>query len=322
LVDAIQNNIGAATGDWARILPESQGYNYLWATVVLLVCTGICLAGSGVFARASNGLLIILLISTMSIPFSALVMAPFESRQLGIQFTGMSLATFKGNLFPRFTKGAAGSQSKGRESFQGLFGILFPATSGIFAGASMSGDLKHPSKAIPKGTLWALALTFVSYTLVILSLACTVTRASFVADINIIQDTNVSAVLVLAGEFATTFFSTLMGVIGCAKLMQALARDELYPGLSIFGQGTKKGDEPVYAICFTYLAAQIVMLFDINQIASLITMAYLVCCLSDSTFPTLSSLGAVYTSSVCESESVFDAPTYWSKVIIILTFCR
>ncbi|ELR07283.1 hypothetical protein GMDG_08354 [Pseudogymnoascus destructans 20631-21] len=275
LVDAIQNNIGAATGDWARILPESQGYNYLWATVVLLVCTGTCLAGSGVFARASNGLLIILLISTMSIPFSALVMAPFESRQLGIQFTGVSLDTFKGNLFPRFTKGAAGSQSKGRESFQGLFGILFPATSGIFAGASMSGDLKHPSKAIPKGTLWALALTFVLYTLVILSLACTVTRASFVADINIIQDTNVSAALVLAGEFATTFFSTLMGVIGCAKLMQALARDELYPGLSIFGQGTKKADEPVYAICFTYLAAQIVMLFDINQIASLITMAYL-----------------------------------------------
>ncbi|KFY22955.1 hypothetical protein V493_06204 [Pseudogymnoascus sp. VKM F-4281 (FW-2241)] len=275
LVDAIQNNIGAATGDWARILPESQGYNYLWATVVLLVCTGICLAGSGVFARASNGLLVILLISTMSIPVSALVLAPFESRKLGIQFTGMSLNTFKGNLFPRFTKGAAGSQSKGRESFQGLFGILFPATSGIFAGASMSGDLKNPSKAIPKGTLWALALTFVSYTLVILSLACTVTRASFVADINIIQDTNISGALVLAGEFATTFFSTLMGVIGCAKLMQALARDELYPGLSIFGQGTKKGDEPVYAICATYIAAQVVMLFDINQIASLITMAYL-----------------------------------------------
>ncbi|KFY46676.1 hypothetical protein V495_02309 [Pseudogymnoascus sp. VKM F-4514 (FW-929)] len=275
LVDAIQNNFGAKTGDWAQILPESQAYNYLWATVVLIVCTGICLAGSGVFARASNGLLVILLISTMSIPFSALIMAPFESRKLGIQFTGMSMETFKGNLMPRFTKNAAGSQSKGRESFQGLFGILFPATSGIFAGASMSGDLKHPSKAIPKGTLWALALTFVSYTLVILSLACTVTRASFVADINIIQDTNISAALVLAGEFATTFFSTLMGVIGCAKLMQALARDKLYPGLSIFGQGSKKGDEPVYAICATYLAAQIVMLFDINQIASLITMAYL-----------------------------------------------
>ncbi|KFY13013.1 hypothetical protein V492_03535 [Pseudogymnoascus sp. VKM F-4246] len=275
LVDAIQNNFGAETGDWAHIFPESQGYNYLWATVILIICTGICLAGSGVFARASNGLLVILLISTMSIPFSALVRAPFESRQLGIQFTGMSLDTFKGNFWPRFTKGAAGSQSKGRESFQGLFGILFPATSGIFAGASMSGDLKHPSKAIPKGTLWALALTFVSYTLVILSLACTVTRASFVADINIIQDTNLSAVLVLAGEFATTFFSTLMGVIGCAKLMQALARDKLYPGLSIFGQGTKKGDEPVYAICATYVAAQVVMLFDINQIASLITMAYL-----------------------------------------------
>lgn len=141
-------------------------------------------------------------------------------------------------------------------------------------------DLKHPSKAIPKGTLWALALTFVSYSLVILAMAASVTRASFIADINVIQNTNISATLVLAGEFASTFFSTLMGVIGCAKLMQALSRDKLFPGLSIFGQGTQKGDEPLYAILATYFAAQAVMLFDINQIASFITMAYLVSCLS------------------------------------------
>lgn len=136
--------------------------------------------------------------------------------------------------------------------------------------------MKHPSKAIPKGTLWALALTFVSYTSVILAMAATTTRASFIADLNVIQDTNISALLVLSGEFATTFFSTLMGVIGSAKLMQALARDRLFPGLSIFGQGTKRTDDPVYAIFATYVAAQITMLFDINQIASFITMAYLV----------------------------------------------
>lgn len=124
------------------------------------------------------------------------------------------------------------------------------------------------------------------------------TRASFVADINIIQDTNISGALVLAGEFATTFFSTLMGVIGCAKLMQALARDELYPGLSIFGQGTKKGDEPVYAICATYIAAQVVMLFDINQIASLITMAYLVCYPSESAFLIHFFTGSIYFLSI------------------------
>ena len=56
------------------------------------------------------------------------------------------------------------------------------------SGASMSGDLKHPSKAIPKGTLYGLVLTFLSYTVVILALAATVTRASFYQNVNVIQD--------------------------------------------------------------------------------------------------------------------------------------
>ena len=66
-----------------------------------------------------------------------------------------------------------------------------------------------------------------------------------------------------------------MGVIGSAKLLQALARDDLLPGFSIFGQGTKSGDEPQVAILFTYAVAQLTMLCDINQIASLVTMTYL-----------------------------------------------
>jgi potassium/chloride transporter 9 len=66
-----------------------------------------------------------------------------------------------------------------------------------------------------------------------------------------------------------------MGVIGSAKLLQALARDHLVPGLSIFGQGTAKADEPTYAIFITYIVAQLTMLSDINQIASFITMTYL-----------------------------------------------
>lgn len=81
--------------------------------------------------------------------------------------------------------------------------------------------------------------------------------------------------VILLGEFATSFFSALMGVIGSAKLLQALSRDSLLPGLNIFGQGSKKSDEPVFAIIVTYLVAQLTMLFDINRIASFVTMAYL-----------------------------------------------
>ncbi|KAF2015847.1 hypothetical protein BU24DRAFT_422152 [Aaosphaeria arxii CBS 175.79] len=275
LIDCFIDNFGTITGSWAHWMLEGFWWQYIWATIVLLLCTAICMAGSGIFARCSNGLLIILLIATFSIPFSALYVKAFTDPEEGIVFTGLSLQTLRENLMPQFTKGAAGSQSKHHENFQSIFGILFPATGGIFAGASMSGDLKHPSKAIPKGTLYGLGLTFVSYALVVLAMGASIARESFYNNTNVIQLTNVSETIILLGEFATSAFSVLMGVIGSAKLLQALARDHLLPGLSIFAQGTAKSDDPTYAIFITYVLAQLTMLSDINRIASFITMTYL-----------------------------------------------
>jgi len=275
LIDCIKQNFGEASGNWAQWLPEGFWWEYLWATGILVICTCICLAGSGVFARCSSGLLALLLVATFSIPFSTMVVHPFRNPKSMIDYTGLNARTFKDNLLPKFTRHAAGSQLHGKETFQDLFGILFPATGGIFAGASMSGDLKHPSKAIPKGTLSGLALTFISYAVVILAMAASISRDTLYSNVNVIQEVNLSGILILLGEFATSFFSALMGVIGSAKLLQALARDNLLPGFSVFGQGTKGSDEPTVAILFTYVIAQVAMLCNINQLASFVTMTYL-----------------------------------------------
>lgn len=138
----------------------------------------------------------------------------------------------------------------------------------------MSGDLKSPSTAIPTGTLWAMLTTFIIYFVVILSMAASTTHESFLANPNVISMINVSAPIVLAGECAVTLFSALMGIIGSAKLFQALAKDRILPGLSIFGKGTKRTDEPVFAIVLTYAIAQVALLADLNQIATFISMGY------------------------------------------------
>ena len=133
LVDCLSNNFGSISGNWYNFLEEGFWWNYLWGTIVVVFCTAICLAGSSIFSRASTGLLVILLVATFSIPFSALIQQPFHDPKLGIEFTGFNATTLLHNMKPHLTKGAAGSENNGRETFQNLFGILFPATGGIFA---------------------------------------------------------------------------------------------------------------------------------------------------------------------------------------------
>ncbi|KAK4203727.1 amino acid permease-domain-containing protein [Triangularia verruculosa] len=263
LIDCIKLN-------FYDVMPHGYWWDYLFGTVALVLCTSLCLAGSSIFAKASNALLVVLVIAILSIPFSAIFNPAFIDPDKGIEFTGVSLATLKANLFPHTT----GTEYAGFDTFRSLFGVLFPATSGIFAGASMSGDLRNPSKSIPRGTLWAMFSTLIAYLLVIFSLASSTTHSSFLENGNVIQETNVYPPIIFAGEFATTFFSALMGVIGSAKLMQALARDKLFPGLSVFGKGTKKADEPIIAIFLTYICAQMAMFANLNQIATLISMGY------------------------------------------------
>ncbi|XXG99780.1 DNA-directed RNA polymerase II core subunit [Hypoxylon texense] len=263
LIDCLKLNLGP-------LIPHGYWESYALQTCALVVCTGLSLAGRALFVQASGVLFIILIVAIISIPISAIARSPFEDATSGLEFTGWSLDTIRSNLYPHTDS----PTYHGVDTFRELFGILFSATSGIFAGASMSGDLRNPSKAIPKGTLWAMAGTFVLYLIVILSMASSVTHPSFLRSTNIISATSIWPPLILAGECATTFFSALMGIIGGAKLLQALGRDKLLPGLSIFGKGNKR-DDPILAILVTYIIAQVALFADLNQIATFISISYL-----------------------------------------------
>ncbi len=52
-----------------------------------------------------------------------------------------------------------------------------------------------------------------------------------------------------------------------------MARDNIFPLLRLFGRGTRRNDEPVFAIVLTWLLIQIVLLAgDINAVAPFVTM--------------------------------------------------
>lgn len=275
-VEILVNAFGESKG-YMTFMPEGSQFLYLYGTITLWMCTFVCLFGSSLFTRATLMLAIILSLAILSIPLSSFLVEPFEDSTRSVYYSGWNWITLAENMWPNFTSGAAGSSTMpGKENWRSVFGVLFPAVCGILAGSSMSGDLRKPSKSIPKGTNWALIFTFGIYALCFVVLAATVPRESFYTNVMIVEAISRWPSIVLMGELASCVFSALMGVMGCAKILQAIARDDLLPFLAPFAQGTAHADVPTYAVLFTALLCQCVLLLDsINLIAQLVTMTTL-----------------------------------------------
>lgn len=162
-----------------------------------------------------------------------------------------------------------------------MFALFFPAVTGIMAGANMSGDLKNPGRAIPAGTLWSIAFTGLIY----LSLAVLMggTRsAEALSQLEgktlVIADISRWPILITAGVFAATLSSALGSMMGAPRILQAFAKDNVFPLLRPFAVGTKKSNEPRRAIVLTFLISQaaIILVSDLNKIAPLITMFFMI----------------------------------------------
>lgn len=161
-------------------------------------------------------------------------------------------------------------------SFWGVFAVFFPAVTGIMAGANLSGELRNPRKAIPKGTLSAIGVTMIIYIILAYGLSIVASPEELRSDQMIMVDKAWWGPLVIIGILAATFSSALGSLIGAPRILQALAEHKTIIFHNFFKKKSETG-EPRNAIVFTGLFILIPLsLGDFNALATLITMFFLI----------------------------------------------
>ncbi|XP_043120729.1 solute carrier family 12 member 2-like [Puntigrus tetrazona] len=269
-------------------------------TVVLLM--GITVAGMEWEAKAQVALLVILLIAIANVFVGTVIPSTQDKRSKGFFNYRESIA--KENFLPDFRDG---------ETFFSVFAIFFPAATGILAGANISGDLKDPQAALPKGTLLAIFITGMTYLGIALVVSVTVVRdatgnrndtiklgssCNFSSacemgyDFSICQTTKCNyglmnnfqvmtlvsgfGPLITAGTFSATLSSALASLVSAPKVFQALCKDNIYKALKFFAKGHGKNNEPIRGYVLTFfIAVAFILIAELNTIAPIISNFFL-----------------------------------------------
>lgn len=166
------------------------------------------------------------------------------------------------------------------DSFQKVFAICFPAFTGMTAGVGLSGDLKNPRWSIPAGTLLATVVGMGVYVAIVYKMAASAMPADLVADQFIMAKISIWGPLIYFGLAAATISSAIGSLMIAPRTLQALAKDRLLPGARVndaLASGKGQVNEPYNATFVSgAIAIAIIMLGDINAVAQIISMFFMV----------------------------------------------
>ncbi len=160
-------------------------------------------------------------------------------------------------------------------TFWAVFAVFFPASTGIMAGANMSGELKDPRKSIPMGTMTAIVLSLFIYLGVAYWLMRVATVEELTGNYTILIDRAFWGPPVLAGLLAATFSSALASFVGAPRILQALGSHSIVPASSWTAKRTKNGEPRNAMLITSIIVLAAIMLRELNAIAPLITMIFL-----------------------------------------------
>lgn len=157
-----------------------------------------------------------------------------------------------------------------------VFAVFFPAATGIMAGANMSGDLANPRRAIPLGTLSAIALSTVIYVLIAIWCARAGTADELTSSYTFLIDRSLWGPGVLAGLLGATLSSALSSLVGAPRILVALVDDEVIPDIGGVSRLSAGGEPRRAMIASAVLVLAALLLRDLNAVAPLLSMFFLI----------------------------------------------
>jgi len=159
-------------------------------------------------------------------------------------------------------------------SFWPVFAVIFPAATGIEAGIAMSGDLRDPAKALPRGTMAAVLCGYIVYLAMCVFLWLAVADKTQLLHPMIARHVARWGRPVLLGVWAASLSSAMGSLLGAPRTLQALARDRIVPRL--FGRGSGPRNDPRLATAMaTVIAAGGLLLGNLDLIAPVLSMFFL-----------------------------------------------
>ncbi|XP_023212591.1 solute carrier family 12 member 9-like [Centruroides sculpturatus] len=225
------------SGSITSYFPSEFWWRFLYGSFLNFFNLIVCLIGASMFARTSLIIFFVVIASAASVFVSFMAQKPFSValpeentyiRQYNISranYTGFNWETFKENLWSNYTIDYTTDQPT---NFATVFAVLFSGVTGIMAGANMSGDLSKPGKSIPQGTLAAVVFTFFTYLILAVLTAATCSGLLLRNNFLYMQYVDLCPQLIAVGVFAATLSASLSNLIGSSRVLEALAKDELF----------------------------------------------------------------------------------------------
>lgn len=167
------------------------------------------------------------------------------------------------------------------DGFQGadywiVFAVFFPATTGILAGANMSGDLENPRRSIALGTMWAIGISTVIYFVLATWASYIGSPDELINNYNFFIDTSYFGPGVLAGLLGATFSSALASAVGGPRILLAMGQNRIMPRSQWLAQTSSRGEPRNSVLLTAVLTFACLMVRDLNAIAPLVTMFFLI----------------------------------------------